>query len=70
MKSQIIKYKNIEEENNTKIKTLMEKLTKINEEMRQKSIDYNILNNKYLTETDKLKFENQKLASNELIQEL
>jgi hypothetical protein len=48
----------------------MDKLTKINEDNRQQKIDYNMLQTKYITETDKLTLENERLSSNDLIKDL
>jgi len=70
MTNEIKKLKEINLEKENQVKTLMDKLTKINEDNRQQKIDYNMLQTKYITETDKLTLENERLSSNDLIKDL
>jgi len=70
MKNDLNKIKQINIEKENQVKTLMEKLTKITSDNRQQEIDYNMLQTKYITETDKLKLENERLNSNDIISDL
>lgn len=70
MKDELQKIKQINQEKENQVRTLMDKLNKINEDSRQQQIDFNMLQTKYITETDKLKLENDRLSSNDAIIEL
>jgi len=70
MKNDLNKIKQINIEKENQVRTLMEKLTKITSDNRQQEIDYNMLQTKYITETDKLKLENERLNSNDIISDL